>query len=105
VTIEVTFDVSGFKIPPIMQSIERTVLAVNNKIAADAFANIVRATPVDTGRARAGWTFTPATSAYSTATIANNVDYVIYLNQGSSQQAPARFVELGMQAAAAPFVG
>lgn len=43
-------------------------------------------TPVDTGRARAGWT-------YEDSTIINNVEYIDGLNRGSSRQAPAFFIE------------
>ena len=74
-------------------------------------------TPVDTGRARWGWFVTvgsPSTeippegqysmpdvttranvsvSADDTAYIANNVPYIVELNDGSSKQQPARFAE------------
>ena len=44
------------------------------------------ATPVDTGRARDGW--------YTTGdSIRNDVEYVDDLNQGTSKQAPVRFIE------------
>jgi hypothetical protein len=44
------------------------------------------ATPVDTGKAKDGW--------YSTDNeIKNDVEYIRQLNAGSSQQAPAYFVE------------
>lgn len=45
-----------------------------------------KATPVDTGRAAAGW-------KREGDAIVNEVEYIDYLNEGSSQQAPARFVE------------
>ena len=52
-------------------------------------------TPVDTGRARAGWRAT--TARYSRGewrlTIENDVPYIVQLNMGSSRQAPRRFVE------------
>jgi hypothetical protein len=44
------------------------------------------ATPVDTGRARAGWHMTMRG-------IENEVPYIGRLNQGSSKQAPALFIE------------
>lgn len=74
-------------------------------------------TPVDTGRARWGWFVTvgspsseiPPEGQYSipdvasranvsvsadvTAYIANNVPYIVELNDGSSKQQPARFAE------------
>ena len=44
------------------------------------------ATPVDTGEARAGW-------KSEGSTIVNEVEHIRYLNEGSSEQAPAYFVE------------
>ena len=84
---------------------------------------VVLATPVDTGHARANWQVgidTPITKEIGeedqsgTATIArnagtirsatpqksivlsNNVPYIISLNEGSSAQAPAQFVQLAI---------
>lgn len=74
-------------------------------------------TPVDTGRARAGWLITvntpsdevlpegkytysavipdvPAITINDRYFIANNTPYIGRLNNGYSRQAPARFVEL-----------
>ena len=44
------------------------------------------ATPVDTGKARDGW-------RYENGAIVNDVEYIDRLNQGTSKQAPARFIE------------
>ncbi len=87
---------------------------------------VVLATPVDTGRARANWQAsigTPiieptddedisgnSTIAHNngaigrrgpgqTVFISNNVEYIGDLNDGSSSQAPANFVELAVQEA------
>lgn len=47
---------------------------------------LAEATPVDTGHAAAGW--------HKEGThIINDVPYVKELNEGSSQQAPANFIE------------
>lgn len=81
----------------------------------DFFRQAAISTPVDTGRARAGWTpsinvpssYVPAEGKYSmpswpklgtitvsdTVYITNNVPYIKRLNNGYSEQAPARFVE------------
>lgn len=48
------------------------------------------ATPVDTGKARSSWVIEKVANGYN---IKNTVDYIQYLNQGSSRQAPAHFVE------------
>ena len=45
------------------------------------------ATPVDTGEARDGW-------KRDDDAIVNEVEHISYLNEGTSQQAPALFVEI-----------
>ena len=49
-------------------------------------SELKNATPVDTGRARDGW-------KVSGDSIENDVPYIEHLNEGSSQQAPAYFIE------------
>lgn len=44
------------------------------------------ATPVDTGEARDGW-------HHDGKSIRNDVEHLKYLNEGSSKQAPAHFIE------------
>lgn len=44
------------------------------------------ATPIDTGKAREGWTVTDEG-------LENDVEYISELNDGTSKQAPARFIE------------
>jgi HK97 gp10 family phage protein len=51
-------------------------------------------TPIDTGRARSSWKTAKAGDDW---TVSNNVDYIEYLNEGSSQQAPENFVEKAVQ--------
>ncbi len=48
-------------------------------------------TPVDTGAARAGWRIEPG--AAGAVSVRNDEEHVRYLNEGSSKQAPAGFVE------------
>lgn len=101
---------------------------VMRAVALAAHGTIIAMTPVDTGRARAGWDVTVSTpstfvppegaSSYSTRDISgvltamqtmqlgdscwitNNVVYIRRLNEGWSKQAPAGFVEGGLIAAA-----
>ena len=54
-------------------------------------ADVAKATPVDTGRAQAGWTVEKTKEGYA---VKNGLPYIEYLNQGSSKQAPAHFVEM-----------
>ena len=56
----------------------------------DLFYEIRRRTPVDTGNARDSWEFHK--DANGDISIVNDVDYIIYLEEGSSQQAPSGMV-------------
>lgn len=95
----------------------------------DIHSRVVRTTPVDTGWARANWVPSigvPVTEPIGTpeqlneaaaqagivqvaqwrfiqgpAYISNNVPYIVFLNAGSSRQAPSGFVERAVQAAVA----
>lgn len=49
--------------------------------------SLVTATPIDTGRAQAGWQLKGKT------TIINDVPYIDELNHGHSRQAPTHFIE------------
>ncbi|MEM6902249.1 MAG: hypothetical protein AAF556_03300 [Pseudomonadota bacterium] len=93
------------------------------KVVLAVFGAVTRATPVDTGTARGNWQPTlnqPATEVLETtqvqnaqadatatafemgdvAFISNNTAYIGKLNEGSSRQAPAGFVERAAQAGA-----
>ena len=51
---------------------------------------LVANTPIDTGRARASWS---VPFSKGRAIVRNSVDYIGDLNEGSSKQAPAHFIE------------
>ncbi len=104
----------------VVQDHRRLCVAV--AIAVDS--RLVEATPVDTGRARGNWlpsigaprtdevdardaaaavdeavqTFNPAPE-FPVMYLANNLPYIGVLNNGSSKQAPAGFVESSIDAA------
>lgn len=107
------------------RNIETNSSDLAKKVAVAINQVVVLATPVDTGRARANWLVglsNPVTeeveqedpSGVSTIAqgnariltrrrgqtifISNNVEYINKLNEGSSSQAPAGFVELAVQA-------
>jgi hypothetical protein len=104
--------------------IEPAVDDTVRKVALLANQTLIMATPVDTGRARANWQVSinaevdsevESTDAQGAMTrnkgvidgyrggellIQNNVPYIGALNNGSSAQAPAGFVEKALQAAA-----
>lgn len=109
-------------IPALAKQLQVDADLIKRKIALDIFARLLAATPVDTGRARAGWSvdtrhgsFVPPEdkSGYSydravtptpymipkgadVIVIYNNVEYITRLNEGHSSQAPTQFVEIAV---------
>lgn len=104
------------------QHLEETVSNVVRKTASTIHANIVVGTPIKTGKARSNWVLSlgaPTSIVIPThgitesisetlaeaevvirrhktgdsIYITNSVDYIVSLNEGSSKQAPAGFVE------------
>ena len=71
-----------------MSSIRQQITAETAKIV----QALAEATPKDTGKASAGWHIDDK------GRIVNNVPYIERLNAGSSQQAPAHFVEKTLMA-------
>ncbi len=92
------------------EEMDRQVATELRSTALSTYGDLVRTTPVDTGRARNSWTVswdTPvirdegnggAQSLYQRQApgsiwFANGVAYIQPLNQGHSKQAPTRFIE------------
>lgn len=86
-------------------------------VALELWKSIISRTPVDTGRARSGWQlsigfasdYVPPVGTDRVNTpdvgklklgqavyIVNNVEYIVYLEEGSSQQAPAGMVRISV---------
>ena len=97
--------------------LERRTTDLMRMATIEFYRQITISTPVDTGRARAGWFITvnapsievkpegkytysaippdvPAVTINDRYFITNNTPYIGKLNNGYSRQAPARFVEL-----------
>jgi hypothetical protein len=114
------------------QSVPAQVDRIVKKAAGAALQSVVSATPVDTGRARGGWQVGAGIAPQGesnrldpggggtigaglskvrsarpgqTVFISNNVDYIGFLNQGSSSQAPANFVGIAVRKAASVIRG
>lgn len=66
-----------------MEIQDRTIYTVNQ---------LRTVTPVDQGEARDGWQYSYS-RLFGVATISNEVEHIVYLNQGHSKQAPAYFIE------------
>ena len=64
------------------------------RIGEDLFVSIKDLTPVKTGRARDGW---KNVSNREYTTIFNEVEYVVYLEEGTSTQAPNGFVKVSIK--------
>ena len=111
-------------------SIPEKVVSLHKKIGLEALRRVVLKTPVDTGRARGNWQVSigdPALTmledadrtgsdtiaigtaqlenlkAYETIFLTNNVPYIIYLEEGSSKQAPAGMVKMTVDELAGMF--
>ena len=59
----------------------------------NAYLELRKETPIDTGEAKDGWELERAVSVDDIARIENAVEHIVYLNDGHSQQAPRYFVE------------
>ncbi len=97
------------------KELPKNIVALQKKVVLEALRRLVMRTPVDTGRARGNWQVTidnPTDSqldqtdkdgnetikkglaaisnlpAYRVVWISNNVDYIEFLEDGSSEQAP-----------------
>lgn len=99
--------------------VPEALVAFHRKVALEALGRVVRKTPVDTGRARSGWQTTvgqepdsevglpdPVASGaavlgnlqpFETVYLSNNVPYIGFLENGSSQQAPNGMVAVTLQ--------
>ena len=118
----------------IMRGLTELAERVVSKVSLDITANLVEATPVDTGWARANWVpsigspfkeitgnddnvsdveqqkgVTEVATNYSLERgpvfISNNVPYITHLNDGSSTQAPAGFVQVAIHKAVTQDIG
>jgi len=88
----VSLDVVNFQQE--IQRIEREVLDLVDAEVDDlidyATEQLIIVTPVDTGEAREGW---KNDKGKEFKVIINDVEHIVYLNNGHSQQAPAYFIE------------
>jgi len=81
------------------KEIKKTVHKKVKLNAKNLLQDLKISTPIDEGRARDGWYLTDFTNVIinkldASVEINNDVPYITELNDGSSRQAPARFIEL-----------
>ena len=110
------------KLGRVGKNIEQRADNIKRKIALEIFRELLETTPIDTGRARAGWNLGPMLTAnvpprdksgygYDVNSnvnpsmapqnapiiyIYNNVEYIGILNTGTSTQAPREFVQIAI---------
>lgn len=70
--------------------LESTVQANLKKQSENLKDDLVKATPIDTGFARGEWKLL---NKGASVEISNDAPYIQYLNNGTSRQAPANFIE------------
>lgn len=68
------------------KDLDSLVAKEKSKIMSNLVNALKDATPVDTGEARDSW-------RQEASSIINDAEHIRYLNEGSSEQAPAYFVE------------
>jgi len=73
--------------------LEESSTVSSKKVVEHLVRDLRDATPVDTGRARDSWRVTQESAKPSSFSVTNSTEYIQYLNQGSSKQAPAHFIE------------
>lgn len=69
----------------IKKDLENFIDEESDELLNELYDNIKADTPVDKGRAKNGWRI-------KDNALYNDVDYVIYLEEGSSKQAPRGFI-------------
>jgi hypothetical protein len=87
----------------LLKVIEKAAEELVRKFSLETLARIQLRTPVDTGRARAGWRLENLDTL--TTVIVNDVEYIVKLEYGSSQQAPEGMVIITAQEMVDEFQG
>jgi len=75
------------------KQIEREISSKLDSVSKAILSDLKEVTPKDTGAAANSWEVTNLDKEKLSFEINNDKDYIKYLNAGSSQQAPANFIE------------
>jgi uncharacterized protein CbrC (UPF0167 family) len=90
------------QVDAVISAIVGEVTKTQNAVAHELLSELVVNTPVDTGEAQAGWYLSGEAEAMIVGgpealgvevSVANDVDHIQYLADGSSPQAPAGWIE------------
>lgn len=95
------------------QAVEKDVLLLNKVAAFEFFAEVVKKTPVDTGRLRANFQIDTVTNTIEILSndvpippklpestvywVFNNIEYLIFIEQGHSSKRPQGIIRLALQ--------
>lgn len=77
-----------------INSVEKDIKEHTQKISQQIFDDVVDLTPVRTGYAQSRWELN--TVSDDQVEVTNDCDYIIYLDQGSSDQAPAGMTAIAL---------
>ena len=77
----------------VFDDLEQFIVQESNELAQDILEGVKRDTPVNTGRARRGWAIERATALEQQAQVGNDVEYVKYLEFGTANTEPLRFIQ------------
>ena len=108
-------------IAKVKADIEQVTVEKQRQIGLIAFSEVVQETPVDTGQARGGWRLVGGERSYNnpgpqpkgselappkieltgkqqivlgeSIFLTNGVEHIVYLNEGTSENAPPQFIE------------
>lgn len=80
----------------LLDKYERDIEKLVKDASFDLSGRVFIGTPVDTGRARAGWSWTELPNIDRPFSYVNNVIYINALEYGHSDQAPQGFVRINV---------
>jgi hypothetical protein len=88
IKVKVTYDKQFLK-----KQLDKEIVTRLKPISEKIVSDLKDVTPVDTGAAANSWVVTELDKEKLSFQIKNDKDYIKYLNAGSSNQAPANFIE------------
>lgn len=81
----------------IKSELESFILDYANEIIDETYSGVRKRTPVRKGTARAGWEKQNLTKLGDSAGVGNDVDYIVYLEDGTVKMSPRNMVKRTLQ--------
>jgi hypothetical protein len=88
IKLKVTYDKKSLE-----KQVRKEIATKLKPVSEEIISDLKNVTPVDTGAAASSWVVTELDKEKLSFQIKNDKDYIKYLNAGSSNQAPANFIE------------